>query len=355
LRKLFAALTVALCALAPGLTLCALAPGLAAAQGVIGVGTMSQGSISFSTGSVIAQMMTERLGLQARVLPNSGETTLIPLLDSGELDFGVANALEAAEAVEGLGGFQGAPMGGLRVAAALFPLRVALFVRADSAIHTIADLRGKRVTAGFSAMASITAMLEAVLATGDLTLADVIPTLAPNVVVGADQFTDGRADAFFFAVGAAKVAEVNAAAPVRILPVADDAAALARMQAIFPEAYVTMVGPAPGLVGVGAATPAALARMQAIFPEAYVTMVGPAPGLVGVGAATPVMAFDNLLLTNARTPDAVVRAVVEGLAAHKDALTAGFPLFRGLDPAALHKTGLRAPFHPATIAWAAGR
>jgi len=323
LRKLFAALTVALCALAPGLTLCALAPGLAAAQGVIGVGTMSQGSISFSTGSVIAQMMTERLGLQARVLPNSGETTLIPLLDSGELDFGVANALEAAEAVAGLGGFQGAPMGGLRVAAALFPLRVALFVRADSAIHTIADLRGKRVTAGFSAMASITAMLEAVLATGDLTLADVIPTLAPNVVVGADQFTDGRADAFFFAVGAAKVAEVNAAAPVRILPVADDAAALA--------------------------------RMQAIFPEAYVTMVGPAPGLVGVGAATPVMAFDNLLLTNARTPDAVVRAVVEGLAAHKDALTAGFPLFRGLDPAALHKTGLRAPFHPATIAWAAGR
>ncbi|NCO16058.1 MAG: TAXI family TRAP transporter solute-binding subunit [Alphaproteobacteria bacterium] len=316
MRKLFAAIALSLCALA-------FSPGAGSAQGVIGVGTMSQGSISFSTGSVIAQMMTERLGLQARVLPNSGETTLIPLLDAGELDFGVANALEAAEAVEGLGGFQGAPMRNLRVAAALFPLRVALFVRADSDIHSIADLRGERVTAGFSAMASITAMLEAVLATGDLTLADVTPVLAPNVVVGADLFTDGRADAFFFAVGAAKVAEVNAAAAVRIVPVADDAAALA--------------------------------RMQAIFPEAYVTNVAPAPGLVGVSDATPVMAFDNLLLTNAATPDAVVRAVVAGLAAEKAALTAGFPLFRGLDPAALHKPGLRAPFHPATVAWAAGR
>ena len=65
----------------------------AVAAGTVGVGTMSQGTLSFSTGSVIAKTMKEKMGLEARVQPNSGETVLIPLIDSGELDFGIANAL----------------------------------------------------------------------------------------------------------------------------------------------------------------------------------------------------------------------------------------------------------------------
>lgn len=305
MKRLMGALALAFAALAFA----------AQAQGVYGVGTMSQGTASYATGSAIAQMMTSKLGLQARVQPSSGESTLLPLLDAGEIDFAVANALEAAEAFEGEGVFDGRPLRNIRVAAALYPLRVALFARADSGLASVADLKGKRVTSGFAAMGSVQTLLEAALAGGGLSFADVTPAPAPHVAAGADQFAEGRADAFFFAVGAAKVSEIDATTPVRILAIEDGAEALA--------------------------------RIRAVFPEGYVSVAPPVQGMTGVSAPTPALAFDNLLLTRADVDAETVRKVVAGLAAEREALVAAFPLFRGLDPAMLAKPGLRTPFHDA--------
>lgn len=294
--------------------------GASHAQGILGMGTMAPGSLSYSTGSAIAEMMVRELGLETRVQPNSGESTLLALLDAGELDFAVANALEAAEAVAGEGAFAGNPQRELRVVAALYPLRVGLFVRADSPLRSVADLKGKRVTAGFSASAAIATLLEAALAGGGLGTEDITPVPVPNVVAGADQFADGRVDAFFFAIGAAKVTEIAASVPLRLLPLEDDAAAQE--------------------------------RVAAVFAEAYVDHLPVDPGLADVTEPVPVLAFDNLLLTRAAVPDAVVAAVVDGLATHREALMAAFPPFRGLDRARLHQPDLRAPYHPAVIAWA---
>jgi len=297
-----------------------LAGGWARAQGVMGIGTMAPGSLSYSTGSVIAELMGQELDIETRVQPNAGESTLLALLNAGELDFAVANALEAAEAVAGEGAFAGKAQADLRVVAVLYPLRVGLFVRADSPIRSVADLEGMRVTAGYSASSAIATLLEAALAGGGLTTADITPVLVPNVVAGADQFADGRADAFFFAVGAAKVTEIDASIPLRLLPLEDDEAARDRVAAVFAEAYID---PQPT-----------------------------APGLAGVPEPMPVLTFDNLLLTRAAVADEVIRAVVEGLAEHRVELTASFPPFRGLEPGKLHKPGLRAPYHPAVVAWA---
>ncbi len=295
----------------------------AVAAGTVGVGTMSQGTLSFSTGSVIAKTMKEKMGLEARVQPNSGETVLIPLIDSGELDFGIANALEAAEAASGSGVFQGRKQANMRIASVLYPLRVAFFVRADSDLRTLADLRGKRVTMGFSAMGTVNEVALAVLANGGLAEGDFRPVLVPNVVVGADQFVNGRADAFFFAVGAARPAEVNASVPIRVVPMDS--------------------------------SDAAVARLNAIFPDGYVATVPPRPNFAGVTEPTPVLGYDNLLLTHAGVPDETVTRVVQGLASNKETLVKGFALFRGLDPDKLYKEGLVAPFHPATARWAASR
>ena len=57
------------------------------------VGTMAQGMVRFSTGSVLAKVMNEKMGLEARVQPTSGETVLVALINSGEIDFGIANIL----------------------------------------------------------------------------------------------------------------------------------------------------------------------------------------------------------------------------------------------------------------------
>lgn len=301
----------------------AAAVALPAQAQTVGVGTMPQGTVSFSTGSVVARMIDEKLGLEARVQPNTGETVLVPLLNNGELDFGIANVKEAAEAYHGTATFDGQPQENLRIAAVLYPLRVALFVRADSDIESIADLAGKRVTYGFSAMGSINDILDAVLANGNLTPADVTPVMVPNVVVGADQFLNERADAFFFAVGAAKVSEVDASAPLRILPESND--------------------------------PEALARMQESFPQGYLIEVPPLPNFAGVSEPTYVLGYDNLLLTATHVPAETVETVVAGLAENQEMLAAGFPLFRGFDPEKIVKDGMPLPYHDGTLAWAEGR
>ena len=75
---------------------------------------------------------------------------------------------------------------------------------------TIADLKGKRVAMGFSAMRNIDLATRAMLATAGLTEKDIQPVLVPNVIRSADDFIAGAADMFFFAFGAPKVREVNA-------------------------------------------------------------------------------------------------------------------------------------------------
>lgn len=289
----------------------------------VGVGTMSQGTLSFSTGSVIAKIMKEKMGMEARVQPNSGETTLVPLLNNGELDFGIANVLEAAHAYLGEGDYAGRPQKNLRIAAVLYPLRTVMFVRKDSDIQTIADLKGKRVTFGFSAMGTIDTVIKSLLANGGLTEADIKPILVPNVVKGAERFVNGRADAFFFAVGAAKVKEVNAGIPIRAIPMDD--------------------------------SPAAMKRFNAIFPGGYLAEVPPLPNFAGVLKPTKVLAYDNILLAGAHVSDEMARTVADGLARHKKDLVAGFPLFRGLDPDKIHKEGMQVPFHPGTLDWVKNR
>lgn len=302
--------------------LIAMPVGTAVAQ-TVGLGTMSQGTLSFSTGSVIAKVLNEKAGLEARVQPNTGETVLIPLVNQGELDFGIANVLEGSDAYKGEHTFSGATQENLRIAAVLYPLRVAFFVRADSDIQTIADLKQKRVTWGFSAMGSIGRVAGAVLANGGLSEGDIKPVPVANVIKGAEQFLNGRSDMFFFAVGAAKVSEVDASVKIRVLALSDEAGAMT--------------------------------RMHEVFPSSYLAKVPPLPNFAGVSEPTNVLAYDNLLLTGTHVPDEMVQKVLQTLAEQKEELIAGFPLFRGLDPDKLVKDGMPLPFHDGAIAWAKNR
>ena len=98
----------------------------------------------------------------------------------------------------------------LRIIAAAHALRTPFFVRKDSGMRTIADLKGKRVALGYSAMRNIDKAARAMLATAGLTEADVKPVLVPNVVRSADDFIAGAADMFSFAFGGPKVREADA-------------------------------------------------------------------------------------------------------------------------------------------------
>lgn len=298
----------------------ALAVGLtstAAAQSV-GIGTMSQGTMSYSSGSAIAKVVAEKTGMQARVQPNSGESALIPMLGTGELDFAIANVIETAEAAKGERVFEGRPAKHLRIASVMFPLKTAMFVRADSDIKTIADLKGKRITYGFTAMSSLVDVLDALLATGGLKPSDIQPVMVPNVARGADELAAGNVDAFFFAVGAAKVTEVDASVGgLRMLPLGT--------------------------------TEADLKAMHEIFPYGYPFVEKPRPGLAGVTEPTATLAYDNLLITGAGVPDEVVYKTVKAIYENQPELANSFAPYRSFDVKQMYKKDMPAEFHPAAM------
>ncbi len=282
-----------------------------------GVATMQPGTLNYTSGSAIAKVMQQSLNLQTRVQPNAGESTLLPLVNGGEADLGIANVAEVVDAYEGRA--RAGKQEKLRVLAVIHPIRVAFFVRKDSGIKTVADLKGKRVPLGFSAMGTIDAIVKAKLASAGLTEKDVKPVMVPNVVRSADDFLSGAADAFEFALGAGKVSEVDAS-----------------------------VG---GIRAVGVPdTPEALAAMRKIWPYVYITTVNPRPGLVAVAEPTKIFSYDNLLVVGAHVKDDVAYKILDTLFKNKAELVATAPWLVELNPANAYKK-YAVPYHPAAVKW----
>lgn len=283
-----------------------LSASLATAQ-TYGLATMPPGTLSHTTASAIAKVLKEKAGLNVLVQPTAGESTLIPLVARGEADIGIANIFEMEEAKKN--------HPELRLIGSLHSLRGAFWVRKDSPMKTMADLKGKRVVMGFSAMRTIDPMIKALLATGGLTEADIKPVLVPNVVRGAEDFASGAADMFFFAFGAPKVREVDASVGgIRALEI--------------PEG------------GIAAA--------QKIVPQGYLTPAAPNPFFIGVEKPMQVYTWDNMLFTNAKVKDEVIVKIIETLENNKPDLIAVQPALRDFSANKLYKA-YDLPYHPGAL------
>jgi TRAP transporter TAXI family solute receptor len=284
---------------------------------VLGFGSAPQGSIGYNMSSAIAKVMAEDAKLQARVQPYSGSSAVLPLVSAGELDLAVCNVLEAQEAANGEGPYNGRKQQNLRVLAVIFPLLSSIFVRKDSDIKSLADLKGKRIPAGFSAQVTLDRIIDAVLANGGVERKDVVPVLVPNVIRGADDFAEGKIDGGFFALGAAKVLEVHkSTGGIRFLPMSDE--------------------------------PAAVARMQKHMSYAYITEVKPGPAFAGIDVPTKLMAYDYLVTVGAHVKDDVAYAIAKAMHEGKPKLVSSLGAFRGFNPDNMGKK-MPAPFHPGAM------
>ena len=291
---------------AAGIAAIGLGAGGAMAQ-TYGIATMQPGTLSHTSASAIAKVLKEKGGLNVLVQPTAGETTLIPMVNHGEADLGIANIFEMENAKK--------TNPDLRLIGSLHSLRGAFWVRKDTPMKTIADLKGKRVVMGFSAMRTIDPMIKAILATGGLTEADVKPVLVPNVVRGADDFANGAADMFFFAFGAAKVREVDATVGgIRALEI--------------PES--------------------GMAAAKKILADGYLSPAAPNPFFVGVDHPMGVYTWDNMIFTNAKVKDEIVYKMIDTLEKNKADLVAVAPALREFSGAGLYK-GYDLPYHPGAL------
>jgi TRAP transporter TAXI family solute receptor len=284
----------------------------AAAQ-TYGIATMQPGTLNHTTGSAIAKVLKEKAGLNVLVQPTAGETTLIPMVGRAEAELGIANVAEMDNVVKGTSAAGKQP--DLRLIGAIHPLRVGWYVRKDSGMKTIADLKGKRVPLGYSAMRTQDATTNAALATAGLTPADVQAVPVPNVVRGADAFAGDSADTFTFAFGGGKLREVDATVGgVRVLEIPEAGMAAARKH----------------------------------FPFAYLTEVSPGPAFPGVMERMKVFSYDNVLLTHAKVSDELVYKIIETMEANKADLISVQPALRDFSAASLYKQ-YDIPYHPGAL------
>ena len=290
--------------------------GPAAAQ-TVSIVTTPSGSYTNSAGAAMAKVISEKSKVRA-ILQAQAQQGMIPV-EAGTAEFGMSNSFDLTFYVTGTGEYEGQGIKkNTRLVATLIPYRVAFHVRADSDIKTIADVKGKRIAGGFNAQKTIARITETLLASAGLSYKDMAEVLAPNVSRAAEDFTSGKTDVLFFALGSAAVKQAAATVGgVRVLPITD--------------------------------SPEALARMEAVLPGSYVVEVTPSPQIDGVNAPTKTLAFDMVLCTHVDVPENVVYEAVKALHQNKPALASTFGAFYMLVPDRLAKPVKDVEFHPGAL------
>ena len=185
------------------------------------VGSNPPGSVFYALASGLAKVVSGATPIQVVVQPYTGTTAFLPLVNGGELDFGVNNAVDLALSYQGparlkIGGRNPSPeTPNLRLGMRGAPLMVGALVRKDSPIKTIHDIRGKRVTGEYPAQISNWYNLFGFLASAGMTWDDVKIVPVPAVNEGVDALVQGRADVSLPAGNSAKIREADAAVGIR--------------------------------------------------------------------------------------------------------------------------------------------
>lgn len=291
--------------------------GTAAAQdSTVGFATLPPGTLLNAQASVIAKVVQDHTKLQVRVLGFGGDAPILDAVNTGKADFLLLDIGEPAEAQRGERVWKGNPKPNLRVAMTLYGFQMAFWVRKDSPVKSIADLKGKNVPSDWVQQTSVITHLDALLAAGGVTMKDVkhVPTV--NVIRASEDFKSNKIDLFFFAVGAPKVQEIAAAVGgLRVLPMD-----------VYPDSEQ---------------------RMKNIRPEYYFSTVNPAPHIAGIDKPTPVQTIDFIIGVGTHVKDNVVHDFIKAVSENKAELVQGHPNFKDYDPKQSGKRQPRLAYHPA--------
>ena len=276
------------------------------------------GTFFYSVAAGIAQVVEKNTGMPSRVKPMSGSTTYAPLVNRGDIDFGLSTAMDVVNAYTGVEGYRKNP--DLRVVGAMFTLPLGIAVAADSPAKSIADLKGMRIASQFTSQKGNKMNTDALLAAGGLTMADMKEFPVSEYGKGMAAVGEGKIDASVFCVGcaAAREADVNLAAHggLRYLPIP--------------------------------ATPEALAAIRKFLPIAYLKVFEPSPANPGVKVPTRLMVYSVFLEASTHVSDDVVYKVTKALHDNKPALAATAAVLKTFDPELMAEANA-VPYHPGAV------
>ena len=178
--------------LAAGLVASALAAPAASAQ-VVTMATGAQGSLAYNSGQAVAKGANDA-GITVRTQPLVG---YLPLLNSGEVDFGFSNGVEAEYALDGTGNYD-REHPNIRLVGTMFPLVTSIMAPCDLGLTSVADLEGRagdlRIASEYTSSTIIPYYIGGALANAGLSYDDFQKVPVASFVAGIEALGDGLVD-----------------------------------------------------------------------------------------------------------------------------------------------------------------
>ncbi len=290
----------------------------AASAQTVGIGSTKAGAVAQIT-ATISKAVSEHGGLQMRAQTMGGTQQYIPVVNAGELEFGISNITQLHMARTGTGLSEGTKYENLRLVATMMKFILSPVVPVKSGITKTSDLKGRRTAVGFKGAPLFEKFHQGTLATADLSHADIKPVPQVGLVQHWRAFMAGKIDWVIAAAGSGFVKQMNAKIDggVRHMSLPN--------------------------------TPEALEKFHKYFPKSDWEMVQPRKGLTGVLEPTNFVVYDYSLWTHKNLSDDVVYKVTKVMHTQEAQLKEGGPLWRSYEANERLAKPQGHPYHPGAV------
>lgn len=282
----------------------------------ITIGTGGVTGTYYPTGGAICRMVkAAETPIRCSVESTGGSVYNVNTIKAGELDFGISQSDTAYQAYNGEGKFSEAPVKELRSILAIYPELLALVVRQDSNIATLADVKGKRIN--IDVPGSGTRMTtEAIFEASGISLDDLALVNELKSSEGPTMLKDKKVDGYFGMFGHPTANIKDAANSVDIDLVPIEGAVIDKLIADNP--YY-----AKGMIS--------------------------ASDYQGIDQDVPSIGVKAVLVTRDDMADDAVTAITQAVLDNFDEFKDAHPAYKNITKESLLE-GLAVPQHPAAIA-----
>jgi TRAP transporter TAXI family solute receptor len=218
----------------------------------VGIGSTKAGAVAQITSTISKAVSEHADGVQMRNQTMGGTQQYIPVVNAGELEFGISNITQYYMAITGTGLSEGTKYDNLRLVATMMKFTVSPVVPLKSGITKVSQLKGTRMAVGFKGAPLFVNIHNSALATADLTPADIKPVPQVGLVQHWRAFMAGKIDWVIAAAGSGFVKQMNAKIDggVRHISLPDTPEALKKAQKWMPLTEWSVVKPRKGLTAV---------------------------------------------------------------------------------------------------------
>ncbi|MBT5048067.1 MAG: TAXI family TRAP transporter solute-binding subunit [Rhodospirillaceae bacterium] len=224
----------------------------AASAQTFAIGSTKAGAVSQITATISKAVSEHAPGVQMRKQTMGGTQQYIPVVNAGELGFGISNISQYYMAQTGTGLSKGKNYKNLRLMTTMMKFIVSPVVPLKSGITKVSQLKGTRMPTGFKGAPLFVHIFGGSLATADLTVKDIESVPMVGLVQHWRAFMAGKIDWAIAAAGSGFVKQMNAkiTGGIRHISFPTGSTSLKKMQKWFPKSEWAIIQPAKGLTGV---------------------------------------------------------------------------------------------------------